>query len=67
VVYQYTPDRGIKYTAAVLDGFAGIIQTDRYVVCKSRSRPTITNVRNNVLYCFLALRKNKFWLPEPQI
>lgn len=56
VVYQYAPGRGARHAASVLDGFAGIIQTDGYVVYKTiAGRADI-----DIAHCWAHLRRDFF-------
>ncbi|ASG24356.1 IS66 family transposase [Nitrospirillum viridazoti] len=56
VVYHYAPGRSAKHAAGVLDGFAGIIQTDGYIVYK-----TVANRAGiAIAHCWAHLRREFF-------
>lgn len=56
VVYHYAPGRGAKHALGLLDGFAGVIQTDGYVVYKTvASRADIV-----IAHCWAHVRRDFF-------
>ena len=64
VVYSYAPGRGSEHAVALLEGFAGVLQTDAYAAYRSLADPKRTGGPVTLAYCWSHCRREFFDLAK---
>src|SRR5215217_1728771 len=60
VVYSYAPGRGSEHAVALLEGFAGVLQTDAYAAYRSLADPKRAGGPVTLAYCWSHCRREFF-------
>jgi transposase len=60
VVYSYAPGRGGKYAAALLEGYAGVLQTDGYAAYRQLADPKRPGGPVTLAFCWAHWRRQWF-------
>jgi transposase len=60
VVYNYAPGRGAEHAVALLQGFAGVLQTDGYVAYRNLADPKRTSEPATLAFCWAHWRRQWF-------